>query len=451
VSPNLLRAFARRFEAGAHAVQASYGVRNARASWRTRLLVIALALFHVLRSLGRERLGLSVGLRGNGMGLSREVLRRVPHDAFSIVEDVEYGLQIGEAGYRVHHVAEAEVRGDMAEREGASRAQRRRWERGRRALARAYGPRLFREALARRDRPCCSTSPWTWWSRPSRPSCSSRSWAGPPPSGSSRSAARPVGSGAVARRVPPSSDLRGARVEALRHGRAGPLRSARARARLRVLEAPPAAATAGGAPRRVGANRAGDAPWRMTPATASCSASPARAPSSAVRAAPAPSRQAKRVATAKQKGPDSQGSGAKLPESAMDWERLWLATLRFPWTTLGFVPIGEALATPAIAAALAAVGWHNNEGAVVARDASQVSLATLKSELSSLIDSPGERRSHAGGAAAAAREPRGTRAGARPDALVLCISFGESPIAEAEQVLVDVGRARVLGTVIVRL
>lgn len=151
VSPNLLRAFARRFEAGAHAVQASYGVRNARASWRTRLLVIALALFHVLRSLGRERLGLSVGLRGNGMGLSREVLRRVPHDAFSIVEDVEYGLQIGEAGYRVHHVAEAEVRGDMAEREGASRAQRRRWERGRRALARAYGPRLLAKGIRRRD------------------------------------------------------------------------------------------------------------------------------------------------------------------------------------------------------------------------------------------------------------------------------------------------------------
>jgi hypothetical protein len=158
-----------------------------------------------------------------------------------------------------------------------------------------------------------------------------------------------------------------------------------------------------------------------------------------------------RVATAKQKGPDSQGSGAKLPESAIDWERLWLATLRFPWTTLGFVPIGEALATPAIAAALAAVGCHNNEGAVVARDASQVSLATLKSELSSVSthQESGDRTLVALPRLLAS--PAGLALARALDALVLCISFGESPIAEAEQVLVDVGRARVLGTVIVRL
>jgi cellulose synthase/poly-beta-1,6-N-acetylglucosamine synthase-like glycosyltransferase len=151
VSPNLLRAFARRFEAGAHAVQASYGVRNPESSWRTRLMVIALALFHVLRSLGRERLGLSAGLRGNGMGLSREVLRRVPYDAFSTVEDVEYGLRLGEAGHRVHHVPEAHVWGEMVARERASRSQRRRWEQGRRALARTYAPRLLSAGFRRRD------------------------------------------------------------------------------------------------------------------------------------------------------------------------------------------------------------------------------------------------------------------------------------------------------------
>ena len=151
VSPGLLRAFARRFEAGAHAVQASYGVRNPDASWRTRLLVIALALFHVLRSLGRERLGLSAGLRGNGMGFTREVLRQVPHGAFSIVEDVEYGLLLGEAGHRVHFVPEAIVLGDMATKGGGAKTQRRRWERGRFELAKTKGPRLLEGAIARRD------------------------------------------------------------------------------------------------------------------------------------------------------------------------------------------------------------------------------------------------------------------------------------------------------------
>jgi cellulose synthase/poly-beta-1,6-N-acetylglucosamine synthase-like glycosyltransferase len=150
-SPNLLRAFAERLGAGAGVLQAAYGVRNPEASWRTRLMVIALDLFHGLRSLARERLGLSTGLRGNGMAFSREVLRKVPPNAFSIVEDVEYGLALGEAGYRVHYVPEAVVSGDIAPRGGAAASQRRRWEQGRAALARAHGARLLREGLRRRD------------------------------------------------------------------------------------------------------------------------------------------------------------------------------------------------------------------------------------------------------------------------------------------------------------
>jgi 1,2-diacylglycerol 3-beta-glucosyltransferase len=151
VSPGLLGAFASRIEAGAGAIQADYGVRNPRASWRTRLMTIALAMFHVLRSLGRERLGLSCGLRGNGMCFTREVLAKVPHQAFSIVEDLEYGIRLGEAGYRVRYAGEAHVYGEMVTAGKASRSQRSRWEGGRFLIARSHGPRLLRLALARRD------------------------------------------------------------------------------------------------------------------------------------------------------------------------------------------------------------------------------------------------------------------------------------------------------------
>jgi cellulose synthase/poly-beta-1,6-N-acetylglucosamine synthase-like glycosyltransferase len=151
VSPNLLRAFAHHLTTGARAVQASYGVQNPEASWRTRLMAIALALFHVLRSLGRERLGLSAGLRGNGMAISLAALHAVPYRAFSIVEDVEYGLALGEAGIRVRFAPEAQVLGEMVSREGPSRSQRRRWERGRRELARTQGPRLLWKAIVGRD------------------------------------------------------------------------------------------------------------------------------------------------------------------------------------------------------------------------------------------------------------------------------------------------------------
>jgi cellulose synthase/poly-beta-1,6-N-acetylglucosamine synthase-like glycosyltransferase len=151
VTPNLLRAFDARFTGGASAVQAEYGVRNPLASWRTRLMVIALALFHVLRSLGRERLGVSAGLRGNGMGFTTPLLASVPHDAFSVVEDLEYGIRLGFAGHRVHYVDEARVLGEMVSSEQASRSQRTRWEAGRFAIARTHAPRLIAEAIRRHD------------------------------------------------------------------------------------------------------------------------------------------------------------------------------------------------------------------------------------------------------------------------------------------------------------
>ncbi len=136
VSSNLLRAFAQRFEeSGAEAVQACYGVSNPEASWRTRLMKIAFALFHTLRSNARERLQLSAGLRGNGMGFAHTLLAAFPHHAYSVVEDVEYGIRLGKGGKRVHYVGEAKVLGEMAASEKASVSQRRRWEGGRLGLA----------------------------------------------------------------------------------------------------------------------------------------------------------------------------------------------------------------------------------------------------------------------------------------------------------------------------
>ncbi len=151
VSSNLLHAFASRLQGGAHAIQAHYGVSNSSVSWRTRLMTVALALFNGVRSMGRERLGVSTGLRGNGMCFSRDILRRVPHEAFSLVEDLEYGIRLGQAGERVFYAWEAEVQGEMVSSEKASRSQRRRWEGGRREMVRRWAPPLVREALRRRS------------------------------------------------------------------------------------------------------------------------------------------------------------------------------------------------------------------------------------------------------------------------------------------------------------
>ena len=151
VSKNLLSAFSARLAIGAQALQADYRVRNPLSSWRTRLMAIAFGSFHVVRSRARERLALSAGLRGNGMCFTQKVLKEVPHEAFSIVEDVEYGIRLAQAGHRVHYVDEAHVYGEMTSSGSTARSQRKRWEGGRAGLLRAYGPALLRRALAERS------------------------------------------------------------------------------------------------------------------------------------------------------------------------------------------------------------------------------------------------------------------------------------------------------------
>jgi 1,2-diacylglycerol 3-beta-glucosyltransferase len=78
-------------------------------------------------------------------------LRRVPHSAFSIVEDLEYGIRLGEAGIRVHFAPEARVLGEMVSDAARSQSQRRRWEGGRVTMIRVHGLALLQNALRKRD------------------------------------------------------------------------------------------------------------------------------------------------------------------------------------------------------------------------------------------------------------------------------------------------------------
>ena len=151
ISKNLLSAFSARLIAGNVAVQAHYGVQNPNASWRTRLMRIALSMFHQVRSIGRERLKVSAGLRGNGMCLRTSLLREVPHDAYSLVEDLEYGIRLGRKGFRVAYAWDAEVLGEMVSGESASRSQRNRWEQGRAQMLEQHAWPLLRDALAQRS------------------------------------------------------------------------------------------------------------------------------------------------------------------------------------------------------------------------------------------------------------------------------------------------------------
>src|SRR5262249_22466160 len=103
VSTNLIDECAELIEGGAEAVQARYLVRNPDDGPRTRLLNVALLACNHIRPKGRDRLGLSCGLYGNGFALNRSCLEQIPYHAFSIVEDLEYHLRLVLNGVSVRY------------------------------------------------------------------------------------------------------------------------------------------------------------------------------------------------------------------------------------------------------------------------------------------------------------------------------------------------------------
>jgi cellulose synthase/poly-beta-1,6-N-acetylglucosamine synthase-like glycosyltransferase len=131
VEKNFLLACEQVLASGAAAIQCRYTVNNPDIALRTRLMHIALLAFNVLRPRGRAYWGFSVGILGNGFGLTRRVLQQVPYQARSVVEDLEYHLALVNAGMRVHFVDSTTVRGDMPTGRQGTDSQRARWEGGR--------------------------------------------------------------------------------------------------------------------------------------------------------------------------------------------------------------------------------------------------------------------------------------------------------------------------------
>jgi cellulose synthase/poly-beta-1,6-N-acetylglucosamine synthase-like glycosyltransferase len=145
VDPGLLGAFDAAIGQGMDWIQGYYTVRNPDATWRTQMMTYAFSLANGVWMLGLERLGLGVGLKGNGMCFTARGLRRFPWKAFGLVEDMEFALMLRARGERVRFLPEARVFGEMVSRGGpAAASQRRRWEAGRRALRGKFAGPLAR-------------------------------------------------------------------------------------------------------------------------------------------------------------------------------------------------------------------------------------------------------------------------------------------------------------------
>jgi cellulose synthase/poly-beta-1,6-N-acetylglucosamine synthase-like glycosyltransferase len=147
VDPNFVVTMGDQFASGKEALQCTYLALNVEASRKIRLMNLALLSMNVLRPLGRELLGLSAGIFGNGFGLTRKLLEEVPYTANSITEDLEYHLKLIEAGRRVRFVAQTRVLADFPVSQEGTETQRARWEGGRFLLQRQFFGKMLGKVL----------------------------------------------------------------------------------------------------------------------------------------------------------------------------------------------------------------------------------------------------------------------------------------------------------------
>ena len=148
VCSRLIREVRNRMAQGACALQCRYEVHNGEDSWRTNLVTLAFHAFNVIRPRGRARLGLSAGVFGNGFAIHRRVLEQIPYNAFSIVEDLQYHLDLVRAGCFVEFMDLAVVQGEMPVSANAAKTQRARWEGGRLQMMLRWAPPLLLEVLS---------------------------------------------------------------------------------------------------------------------------------------------------------------------------------------------------------------------------------------------------------------------------------------------------------------
>ena len=113
---------------------------------RARLVAVAMMGFNVLRPRGRDALGQSCGVFGNGFAVRASAVRGAGWGSDAIVEDADQHLRWQAAGLHVRFIDDAVVRGELPVTAGGARSQRARWEGGRLALARRWIPRLAAQA-----------------------------------------------------------------------------------------------------------------------------------------------------------------------------------------------------------------------------------------------------------------------------------------------------------------
>jgi 1,2-diacylglycerol 3-beta-glucosyltransferase len=151
ISANYLTVLNWYLEQGTQVIQSSDLVEPGNDAWNAQMTRIGFLLYNYVRPLGRKALGGTAGLRGNGMCFATGILRAFPWNAYSITEDIEYGLHLLLCGIKVTFAPEATVLAAMPRNARNAEGQRARWEGGRLGLIRRYSLPLIGKVIRSRS------------------------------------------------------------------------------------------------------------------------------------------------------------------------------------------------------------------------------------------------------------------------------------------------------------
>jgi cellulose synthase/poly-beta-1,6-N-acetylglucosamine synthase-like glycosyltransferase len=151
ISGNYLHVMNHYIKNGSRVIQSSDLVLPQKNNWSSEATRIGFILFNYVKPLGRKYLGFDMGLRGNGMCFTKEVLVKIPWQSWALTEDLEYGLILLLNGERIHFAPEATVWAHMPLKSENARSQRERWEEGRKDITKSYSKIFLKDSFKNRS------------------------------------------------------------------------------------------------------------------------------------------------------------------------------------------------------------------------------------------------------------------------------------------------------------
>jgi cellulose synthase/poly-beta-1,6-N-acetylglucosamine synthase-like glycosyltransferase len=143
IYPNAIHVLNSHIEKGAEVVQGYIKLKPEPGEWSSESTRFGRTLNNYVRAMGRKKMGYSTTLKGIGMCFSVNILMNNPWKAYSLTEDLEYGLHLILKNIDIVFAPEVIGYAISPHNPQNAESQRQRWELGRFPLIRKYIPKLI--------------------------------------------------------------------------------------------------------------------------------------------------------------------------------------------------------------------------------------------------------------------------------------------------------------------